>query len=115
MDLPFSIFGIVPVCSFYSFKEVQGYKMFVGGVILIGEGARGLRRALSDGAVVCTIEAWCWYSWYCRYMPRYAHHYDLTCCCMVCFLTYTVMRDGWNNVSSQDVPRLWARADIEVI
>jgi hypothetical protein len=36
-------------------------------------------------------------------------------CCMVHILTYTVMRDGWNNVSSQDVPRVWARADIEVI
>jgi hypothetical protein len=32
----FSIFGMVPAHSFYSFKEVQGYKMFVGGVILVG-------------------------------------------------------------------------------
>jgi hypothetical protein len=51
--------------------------MFVGSVILVGEGAQGLRRALSGGSMVCTIEAWCWYFWYCRYMPRHAHHCDL--------------------------------------
>jgi hypothetical protein len=31
--------GTVPARSFYSFKEVYGYKMFVDGVILVGEGA----------------------------------------------------------------------------
>jgi hypothetical protein len=29
----------VPACSFYSLKEVQGYKMLVCDVILVGEGA----------------------------------------------------------------------------
>jgi hypothetical protein len=70
-------FWNVPACSFYSFKEVQGDKMFVGSVILVEEGARGLGRALSGGGVVCTVEPWCWYCWYYRYMPRYAHHCDL--------------------------------------
>jgi hypothetical protein len=35
----FSLFGMVPAFSFYSFKEVQGDKMFVGSVILVEEGA----------------------------------------------------------------------------
>jgi hypothetical protein len=69
--------GMVPARSFYSFKEVPGYKMFVGDVIFVGEGVRGLGRALSGGGMVCATEAWCWYFWYCRYMPRYAHHCDL--------------------------------------
>jgi hypothetical protein len=30
---------MVLALSCYSFKEVQGYKMFMGGVILVGEGA----------------------------------------------------------------------------
>jgi hypothetical protein len=79
MNLPslFSSSGTVSARSFYSFKEVQGYKMFVGGVILVGEGAQGLGRTLSGGGVVCTVEAWCWYFRYCRYMPRHAHHYGL--------------------------------------
>jgi hypothetical protein len=68
----FLLFGTVPARSFYSFKEVQGYKMFMGDVILVEEGARGLGRALSGGGVVCTVKAWC-----CRYMPRHAHHCGL--------------------------------------
>jgi hypothetical protein len=32
-------FGTIPACSFYSPKEVQGYKMLVRGAILVGEGA----------------------------------------------------------------------------
>jgi hypothetical protein len=34
-------FRTVPACSFYSLKEVQGYKMLVRGVILVGEIAPG--------------------------------------------------------------------------
>jgi hypothetical protein len=36
----------VPTCSFYSLKEVQGYKMLVCGVILAGEAALGPRWGL---------------------------------------------------------------------
>jgi hypothetical protein len=39
-------FGTVPVCSFYSLKEVHGYKMLVCGVILVGEGALRPRESL---------------------------------------------------------------------
>jgi hypothetical protein len=42
---PVSI-GTVPACSFYSLKEVQGYKMLVCGVILVGEGAQRHRKGL---------------------------------------------------------------------
>jgi hypothetical protein len=31
--------GLIPACSFYSLKEVQGYKILVCGVILAGGGA----------------------------------------------------------------------------
>jgi hypothetical protein len=37
------------------------------------------------------------------------------CCCMVRFFTCTVMRNGLNNISSQDVPGVWARDGIEAI
>jgi hypothetical protein len=36
----------VPVCSFYSLKEVQGYKMLVRGVTLVGEGAQRPQEGL---------------------------------------------------------------------
>jgi hypothetical protein len=39
-------FRTVPACSFYSLKEVQGYKMLVRGVILVGEIALGPREGL---------------------------------------------------------------------
>jgi hypothetical protein len=32
-------FRTVPACSFYSLKEVQGYKVLVRGTILVGERA----------------------------------------------------------------------------
>jgi hypothetical protein len=32
--------GTVPACSFYSLKEVQGYRMLVRGVTLDGKGAQ---------------------------------------------------------------------------
>jgi hypothetical protein len=35
-----------PACFFYSLKEVQGYKMLVRGVILVGERALGPREGL---------------------------------------------------------------------
>jgi hypothetical protein len=38
--------GTVPACSFYSLKEVQGYKMLVRGVTLVGEGALRPREGL---------------------------------------------------------------------
>jgi hypothetical protein len=38
--------GTVPACSFYSLKEVQGYKTLVRGVILVGEIAPGPREGL---------------------------------------------------------------------
>jgi hypothetical protein len=31
--------GMIPACSFYSLKEVQGYKMLACGVTLAGGGA----------------------------------------------------------------------------
>jgi hypothetical protein len=53
--------GMILACSFYRLKEVQGYKMLVCGMTLLVEEPRGLRRALSSGDVVCTVEAWCRY------------------------------------------------------
>jgi hypothetical protein len=38
--------GTIPVCSFYSLKEVQGYKMLVRGTIFVGEGAQRSREGL---------------------------------------------------------------------
>jgi hypothetical protein len=35
----FSSLVTITSCSFYSLKEVQGYRMLVHGVILVGEGA----------------------------------------------------------------------------
>jgi hypothetical protein len=49
---------MIPACSFYSLKEVQGYMMLVFGVSLPVEEPRGLRRALSGGGVIYTMEAW---------------------------------------------------------
>jgi hypothetical protein len=37
---------IIPACSFYSFKYVQGYKMLARGVTLAGEGAQRPREGL---------------------------------------------------------------------
>jgi hypothetical protein len=59
---------MIPACSFYSLKEVQGYMMLAYGVILSMEEPGGLGRALSGGGVVYTMEAWCRYFWYCCYM-----------------------------------------------
>jgi hypothetical protein len=39
VSILFFLFGTVLACSFYSLKEVQGYKMLIRGVILVGEGA----------------------------------------------------------------------------
>jgi hypothetical protein len=36
---------MIPTCSFYSLKEVQGYKMLAYGVTLLVEEPEGLRRA----------------------------------------------------------------------
>jgi hypothetical protein len=41
-----ALLGTVPACSFYSLKEVQGYKMLVRGVILVGERAPGPQEGL---------------------------------------------------------------------
>jgi hypothetical protein len=49
---------MIPACSFYSLKEVQGYMMLAYGVTLPVEEPRGLGRALSGGGVVYTVEAW---------------------------------------------------------
>jgi hypothetical protein len=37
---------MIPTCSFYSLKEVQGYKMLSCGVTLAGEGAQRPREGL---------------------------------------------------------------------
>jgi hypothetical protein len=42
----FSYPRTVPACSFYSLKEVQGYKMLVHGTILAREVAQGPREVL---------------------------------------------------------------------
>jgi hypothetical protein len=36
------------------------------------EESRGLGRALSGGDVICTVEAWCRYFWYCCYVSGMA-------------------------------------------
>jgi hypothetical protein len=61
--------GMVPACSFYRLKEVQGYKMLACGVE-----PGGLRRALSGGDVVRTMEAWSRYFWHCCYVSRHVDH-----------------------------------------
>jgi hypothetical protein len=55
---------MVPACSFYSLKEVQGYKTLARGVILVGEGAQrpweGLirwRRGLHYGGMALVLLA----------------------------------------------------------
>jgi hypothetical protein len=58
----FSCLRMIPACFFYSLKEVQGYKMLACGVTLAG------------GDVVCTMEAWRWYSWHCCYMSGHVRH-----------------------------------------
>jgi hypothetical protein len=65
---------MIPACSFYSLKEVQGYKMLAYGVTLLVKEIGGLGRALSGGDVVCTVEAWRRYFWYCCYMSRHVRH-----------------------------------------
>jgi hypothetical protein len=35
---------------------------------------KGLRRALSGGNVVSTVEAWRWNFWHCCYVSRHVHH-----------------------------------------
>jgi hypothetical protein len=49
--------------------------MLVLGVTLPMEEPGGLRRALSGGGVVCTVEAWCQYFWDCCYVFWYVCHY----------------------------------------
>jgi hypothetical protein len=49
--------GTIPACSFYSLKEVKGYKMLAYGVTLLVEEPGGLGRALSGDDVVRTVEA----------------------------------------------------------
>jgi hypothetical protein len=66
--------GMIPACSFYSIKEVQGYKMLAYGVTLLVEEPRRLGRALSGGDVVRTMEAWCRYFWHCCYVFRHVCH-----------------------------------------
>jgi hypothetical protein len=65
---------MIPACSFYSLKEVQGYKMLAYGVTWLVEKPRGLGRALFGGNMVCTVEAWRQYFWHCCYMSRHVHH-----------------------------------------
>jgi hypothetical protein len=50
-------FGMIPACSFYSLKVLQGYKMLAYGVTLLVEEPGGLGRALSGGDVAGTVEA----------------------------------------------------------
>jgi hypothetical protein len=38
--------GMIPACSFYSLKEVQGYKILARGMTLAGEGAQRPREGL---------------------------------------------------------------------
>jgi hypothetical protein len=59
---------MIPACSFYRLKEVQGYKMLACGVTLLVEEPRGLGRALSDGDMVRTADTWRRYFWQCYYM-----------------------------------------------
>jgi hypothetical protein len=66
---------MIPACPFYRLKEVQGYKMLACGVTLLVEEPRGLRRALSDGDVVRTAEAWHRYFWHCCYVFWHVCHY----------------------------------------
>jgi hypothetical protein len=66
--------GMTLVCPFYSLKEVQGYMMLACGVTLSMEEPGGLGRALSSGGVVCTMEAWRHYFWYCCYVFWYVCH-----------------------------------------
>jgi hypothetical protein len=74
----FSFFGppgMIHACPFYRLKEVQGYKMLAGGVTLLVEEPRGLRRALSGDDMVRTVEAWRRYFWHCCYVSRHVCHY----------------------------------------
>jgi hypothetical protein len=48
--------------------------MLVYGVSLPVEEPGSLRRALSGGNVVCIVEAWRWYFWYCCYVIWYVCH-----------------------------------------
>jgi hypothetical protein len=61
-------FGMIPTCSFYSLKEVQGYKMLVYGVTSLVKKPGRLKRALSGGGMVHTVEAWRRYFWHCCYV-----------------------------------------------
>jgi hypothetical protein len=63
-----SCLGMILACSFYSLKEVQGYKMLAYGVTLLVEEPGGLGRALSGGDVAGIVEAWCRYFWYYCYV-----------------------------------------------
>jgi hypothetical protein len=65
---------MIPACSFYSLKEVQGYMMLVYGVSLLVEEPGGLGRALLGGGVVCTVEARRRYFWYCCYVFWHVCH-----------------------------------------
>jgi hypothetical protein len=64
----------VPACSFYSLKELQGYKMLVRGRSLLEKQPRGLGGALSGDDMVCTVESWRRYFWHCCYIARHACH-----------------------------------------
>jgi hypothetical protein len=64
----FRHFRMIPACSFYRLKEVQGYKMLACDVTLLVEEPRGLGRALSGGDVVRTVETWRRYFWHCCYV-----------------------------------------------
>jgi hypothetical protein len=66
--------GMISACSFYSLKEVQGYKMLAYGVTLLVEEPGGLGRALFGGDVVHTVEAWRRYFWHCCYVSRHVRH-----------------------------------------
>jgi hypothetical protein len=57
----FLYLGMISACSFYSLKEVQGYRILAYCVIFLVEEPRGLGRALSGGDMVCTVEVWRWY------------------------------------------------------
>jgi hypothetical protein len=59
---------MIPTCSFYSLKEVQGYMMLAYGVTLPMEEPEGLERALPGGGLVYTVEAWRRYFWYSCYV-----------------------------------------------
>jgi hypothetical protein len=55
-------------------RRCRDTRCWYGVQSLLEKEPRGLRRALSSGDVVCTIEAWRWYFWHSCYMSRHVRH-----------------------------------------